>query len=336
MLMLLVNMPGSWDHVYEQLAHAPWHGLTLADLVFPFFLFSVGVSIPLAVQARQQTGASQRDILQDGLRRTLILFALGVGINLLFKPTLDLDMVRWSGVLQRIALVFAVCFILQLFLSARMIVLIVASLLIFYTWALLQAPMTIEDTRIFAWDRALLPGRLLRGDWDPEGLLSTLPALVNGMLGVLVGHHADKLGRGSVIAGAGAAVMLAGVALNVVIPFNKNLWTSSYVLFTSGFAMIALDVLASLFDKNKIPPSFSLVHAFGRNAIAAYLIHTAWIALVIRKNLTGSNLNALLYEYLAMLSPSPEFASLLCAFIYLGVCSLPILYMYKRNIIWKV
>jgi predicted acyltransferase len=336
MLMLLVNMPGSGEHVYAQLDHADWNGLTFTDLVFPFFLFIVGVSVPLAVAAKRRHDASDVAILRDGARRALILFGLGVAINLIFKPTLDIDMVRWGGVLQRIGIVFFLCLLAYLYLGLRMILLLSLALLGFYAWLLLQAPITIEDTKVFAWDRALMPGRLLRKNWDPEAMMSTLPAVVNGLIGLCIGMFQHMLGRDRRLAFIGALLLIAGALLAYVIPLNKNLWTPSYVLFTCGLAILLLDTLAYVIDVRGAKRGLVLPLAFGRNAIAAYMIHTLLIALLIRKNFTGGYVNHWLFGTLENITHAPQLASLLCALIYLGLCALPILWMHKRNIIWKV
>ncbi len=336
MLMLLVNMPGSWDHVYKQLGHAAWHGLTLADLVFPFFLFSVGVSVPLAVMARRRKNACSSCILQDALRRALILFGLGLAINILFKPSLSIDMLRWGGVLQRIAVVYIVCLLAYLYLSWRMILLLSLALLAAYAWLLLQAPMTIEATHVFAIDRALMPGRLLRGSWDPEALMSTVPALVSGLIGVCIGIIHHWLGRDRRVAAVGAALLVTGALLAFIIPLNKNLWTPSYVLFTSGLAILLLDVLAYAIDVRAHQFGITLPLAFGRNAIAAYLIHAMLIGALMRTTFTGGHVNIWLFATLQKVASSPEFASLLCAGLYLGLCALPMLWMHKRRIIWTL
>ena len=270
--MLLVNTPGDWGHVYAPLLHSEWHGCTPTDLVFPFFLFIVGVSIALGVVPRADAG--DRGILQRAVAwRAARIVGLGIVLHLVAWWLLDTDHFRPWGVLQRIGLCFAVAGLLALHTRERVQWLCLAALLFGY-WGLLAGtggfePWTNLASRI---DTAMLgPHAYLfdpatgRGH-DPEGLLSTLPAIATTLLGLRAG---DWLRHGHVrrLFLAGVTVLALGALWSQVLPFNKNLWTSSYVLWTGGWAMLALAACHALVDVRGWP---ALGRSFGVNAIAAY------------------------------------------------------------------
>ncbi|MGH8084831.1 MAG: acyltransferase family protein [Lysobacter sp.] len=271
--MLLVNTPGDWGHVYGPLLHSQWHGCTPTDLVFPFFLFIVGVSIALAIVPRMESGVGRGDLQRALLWR----FARIVGIGLLLHLTawwlLDTDHFRPWGVLQRIGLCFGVAGLLALHTRARVQWLCLIVLLLGY-WGLLAwtggfEPWTSLASRI---DTAMLGPHAYLFDpatghgHDPEGLLSTLPAIATTLLGLRAG---DWLRHGHVrrLCLAGVTALALGALWSQVLPFNKNLWTSSYVLWTGGWAMLALAACHVLVDVHGWP---ALGRSFGVNAIAAY------------------------------------------------------------------
>ena len=271
--MLLVNTPGDWSHVYAPLLHAEWHGVTPIDLVFPFFLFIVGVSVALGVVPRAETGVVRPALARAVLWRAAKIVALGLALHLLAYLLLDRPSFRPWGVLQRIGLCFAVAGLIALYVTPRVQWVLIVALLAGY-WALM-APWGYDpftnlaarvDTALFGpwlyqWDASLARGQ------DPEGLLSTLPAIATVLLGVRAGAwlRAGAVGR---IGGLGTAMILAGLAWSPVLPLNKALWTSSYVLFTAGCAALALVVAHLLVDRHGGPP---VGRRFGVNAIAAYV-----------------------------------------------------------------
>jgi len=270
--MLLVNTPGDWSHVYAPLLHAEWHGCTPTDLVFPFFLFIVGVSTALGVVPRAEAGVPRAVLLRGVAWRAAKIVLLGVALHLLAFWLLDRPHVRVWGVLQRIGVCFAVAGVLALYLRPRAQWAAIAALLLGY-WALLApagyAPYTNlaarVDTALFApwvyqWDAVAGRGQ------DPEGLLSTLPAIATTLLGVRAGAwlRAGALGR---LVAAGALAVPAGLLWAHAFPLNKALWTSSYVLFAGGCAALALAACHALVDRRGWPP---LGRRFGVNAIAAY------------------------------------------------------------------
>ncbi len=271
--MLLVNDPGDWGHVYRPLEHSEWNGCTPTDLVFPFFLFIVGVSIALGVVPRLEAGADR-----GGLRRALLLRAarivgLGLLLHLLAWWLLDKPQFRPWGVLQRIGVCFAVAGLLALHLRARGQWLCIAGLLLGY-WALLAwtggfDPWTNLASRV---DTAMLGAHAYLFDpatgrgHDPEGLLSTLPAIATTLLGLRAGAWL-RGGDTRRLWIAALAALALGALWAQAFPLNKNLWTSSYALWSGGWALLALAAAHVLVDERGWPP---IGRSFGVNAIAAY------------------------------------------------------------------
>lgn len=341
--MILVNMPGDAKQVYPLLDHAEWNGFTFADLVFPLFLFMVGVSATLSVSAKQARGVGNWHILREAVQRTLILIALGIAINLIFKPTLMIEKVRFAGVLQRIGLVYFACIIALLVMRVRWIMMLGTLILIGYTLLMLQAPLLPDVNMAHRIDQIIMPGRLLHKTWDPEGLFTTLPAIVSGLIGVGAGRLLQlwrarpapgRLPQAIWLSGlimAGLAIPLAGI-----VPLNKNLWSSSYVLLTGGIGCLLLYGLLWLTRKEGASRWMTVPVAFGRNAIAAYLFHTLLIAMFIRERYTGGHVGKWLFAAVSQITPDAPSASLLCAFVYLALCTLPMLWMARRGWVWKL
>ncbi|KRG67625.1 acyltransferase family protein [Pseudoxanthomonas dokdonensis] len=271
--MLLVNNPGDWDHVYAPLLHSQWNGCTPTDLVFPFFLFIVGVSIALGITPRVEAGADRSALAGAVCWRAAKIILIGLTLHALAYWWLDREWFRPWGVLQRIGICFAVAGLLTIHVPRRWQWLLTAVLLIGY-WALLAGnggylPWTNLASRL---DTTLLGPLLYQYDpatglgHDPEGLLSTLPAIASVLLGMRAGDWL-RAGRTRALWLFAGALLLAGVAATPVMPFNKNLWTSSYALWTAGWACVALAAAHVLIDVRGWP---ALGRRFGVNAIAAY------------------------------------------------------------------
>ena len=281
--MVLVNNPGSWATIYWPLAHAEWHGWTPTDLVFPFFLFIVGVAIPLAFGRRRDEGGTQRDLYLKVIRRTLIIFALGLFLN--GFPYFRLATIRIPGVLQRIAICyfFAAIIFLKTKLRTQLIItfflLILYYLLMNYTSApgFAAGDLSKEGSLASFIDRVLL-GRHIWSQgkvYDPEGLLSTIPAIATTLLGVITGQwlRAER-NNYEKVAGlfvAGAVCVMLGWAWNPFFPINKSLWTSSYVLFTGGLALQFLALCYWIIDIKKLRAWAWPFVVFGVNAIALFV-----------------------------------------------------------------
>ena len=271
--MLLVNNPGDWGHVYAPLRHAEWHGCTPTDLIFPFFLFVVGVSIALALGPCIERGDAPGALSRTVLIRASRIALLGLALHLCAWLLLDQSHFRPWGVLQRIGLCFGAVGLLAIRTSARTQWLLIAGLLLGY-WALLAGGGSFEPWTNLASciDTALLGPLLYQFDpstgrgHDPEGLLSTLPAIATTLLGLRAGAWLRK-GRVQALFVAAATCLALGAMWQLVFPLNKQLWTSSYVLWTGGWAMLALLLCHVAIDRRGWP---AIGRRFGVNAIAAY------------------------------------------------------------------
>lgn len=271
--MLLVNDPGDWAHVFAPLLHSEWNGCTPTDLVFPFFLFIVGVSVALGVVPRIEVGADAAPIRRALWVRALRIIGIGLAINLLGWWLMDKPHFRPWGVLQRIGLCFLVVGYMATRPAPRAQGALIALLLLGY-WALLGfsggfEPWTNLASRM---DTALLGPLVYEFDpatgrgHDPEGLLSTLPAVVTTLLGL---HAGGWLRRGRVhrlLPGA-LGCLLVGWLWSAAVPWNKNLWTPSFVLWSAGWAMALLWLFHQLVDRRGWP---ALGRALGINAITVY------------------------------------------------------------------
>ncbi|MEH6419458.1 acyltransferase family protein [Pseudomonas sp. CGJS7] len=271
--MLLVNDPGDWSHVYAPLLHSQWNGFTPTDLVFPMFLFIVGVSIALAMMPRRESGVPAAELLRPALWRALRIVGLGLLLHLIAMWVRDSDYLRVPGVLQRIGLCFAAAAVLALYLPARAQWAALAALLAGYGALLASGGSYAPFENIASrFDTAVLGAHVYQIDpisgrgHDPEGLLSALGALATTLLGLRAG---DWLRRGQLRALwiAGLLCLIAGWAVSYVQPINKNLWTPAYVLWAGGWSCWILALFHLLVDRKGWPP---LGRAFGVNAIAAY------------------------------------------------------------------
>jgi predicted acyltransferase len=271
--MLLVNDPGDWGHVYWPLEHATWHGCTPTDLVFPLFLFVMGVSSALAFAPKREAGLARVALLHAAGWRALRLIVLGVAINLLAWWLLPHAHLRLPGVLQRIGLCFAGVAVFALYTRQRMQWAAVVGLLLGYA-ALLHLGGTLEPwvNIVSRSDSALFGAAVYQIDpssgrgHDPEGLLGTLPSLATSLLGLVAGQWLRQ-GRLRALATAGVLALALGLAWSPWLPFNKNLWTPSFVLWTAGWAFLALLFCHWWVERRGRP---ALGRRFGVNAIAAY------------------------------------------------------------------
>lgn len=308
--MILVNNPGSWAHIYAPLRHAEWHGWTPTDLIFPFFLFIVGVALPFSFRRRVAEGAATADLMRHVARRSLIIIAIGVAMRAI--PDFDFATMRYYGVLQRIGLVYFVAAGVYLTCGRTSRGGITGGLLLGYWAAMMLIPVPgygagdlSPDGNLAAWlDRLVMGGHLWQGTWDPEGLLSTLPAIATSLLGIFAGEwlasnrSPAERARGLVV--AGAALTVAGLAWGLVFPINKNLWTSSYVVFTAGAALLVLSPLYWLIDVRGFRGVWEKwMVVYGMNAIAVF-VASGMLAKTMGRvrpgGEEGATLYALIYE----------------------------------------
>lgn len=336
--MILVNNPGSWDSVFPPLRHAEWHGCTLADLVFPSFLFILGTAIVFSNAHRARQG--RRRMLLHALWRSLALIALGLLLNGLFY--LPWANVRLPGVLQRIGILYLSGSLITMALSRRARTVLCLLLLVGY-WALMagfSAPghprgdLSPHGNLASFVDRQLLSGHMWHTNGDPEGILTTFPALVTVLLGTLAGDwlRSPNAPRriASRLALAGAAGVLAGLLWNLVFPVNKNLWTSSYVLLTAGIASLALAACYSAVDVCCWRRWAAPFKAVGMNPLAIYVASEIAAMSVLD--------NARSWTYTNLLAPlAGNTAGSLCwALVYVAFWWVVAWVLYRRNIFIKL
>lgn len=358
--MLLVNDPGSWGHIYPPLEHAAWNGWTPTDLVFPFFLFVVGITTELSRASRRARGADDGALVRQILKRGSLIILFGLLLSWFpfytWGPTVPaagrfvdrLYHIRIPGILQRIGVVYLVAALLTLRTSVRTQVAIIVALLLGY-WAVMStAPLSPPEATLAGQvDRLLLDwgpygNHLWAGTvtWDPEGILSTIPAIGTAMLGVLAGKWllsgaslAQKLNG---LFAVGATSMVVGLIWNWVFPLNKNLWTSSFVVFTAGVACVALATCMWVTDVRGVrwwTPPFVI---FGVNPLVAFIGSEA-MARLIYSVLTVHSVSVATAGYnlfLHVLAPrNASLAFAICFVLFwLGVLTL----LYRRKIILKV
>jgi predicted acyltransferase len=361
--MILVNNPGDWDHVYAPLEHADWHGCTPTDLIFPAFLFVAGVAIVPACERALAQGRRPADLVPRILRRTLVLVLLGLLLSAfpfvttapgkdLFTPLLG---VRFPGVLQRIGVCYGIAALLYLFAGQRTQRLVLALCLALY-WPLLAlvptpdggAPdLADKGDHLAGWlDRTVFGTHIYRqGPYDPEGLLSTIPAVATALFGtaagrVLAGPAArdrkvlDLLVRGSVLAGLGAV-------WGWFFPINKALWTSSYAVYTAGLSTIALGLCVH-FEARPWAKWALPLRIYGVNALLVF-VGSGLLARVVGRLITvpGTEgrpvpLKTWFYgEFLASWA-EPYFASLLYALLWIAGWFVVLWLLWRRGIVWKV
>ena len=347
-LMVLVNNPGDPRHVYPPIAHAHWHGWTPTDLVFPFFIFIVGAALPFAFANRLARGGSRRALYVQIVRRTVLLFALGLVLN--GFPRYDLSTIRIMGILQRIALCYLACSLLYLHWKPRALAWLAGSLLVFYFVVMKFVPVPGYGAGIFErdgnwvqfFDIRLMAGHLQSKAWEGKGLLSTLPAIANCLFGVLAGEHLraalpplEKIAR---MYTAGVLGMFAGAVWSLWFPINQNLWSSSLVLFMCGMALTILALCYYLVDIRKstwwtrpfvilglnsivlwmgtslMAKTLELIHVPGGQAVTARAAMGQWFA-----SWAGAYNGSLLYAVAYVL-------------FWLGITTL----MYRRRIFLKV
>lgn len=364
--MMLVNNPGSWGSVYAPLLHADWHGYTPTDLVFPFFLFIVGCSIAFAyrgestqsIQSTENTQGTKNTQSTENIRRssrqvykkitvrTLKLVGMGIFLGAFtlsfpfFKDWVD---IRLPGVLQRIGLSFFFAAIIALNANWKVIVGVIAALLFGYFGIMGFLPLPDSSVPTFErapnnWamyiDKLLLGSHTWKPDYDPEGLLSTLPSIATTLIGVLTGRFLlakDTGGRAMKLALAGVALLIGGHLWDLAFPINKALWSSSFVLTTAAWALLCLSLIYYLTDVKglSIGDTFKKV---GANALILYFLSSFTSKIF---GITG--LHAWLYQNIYVHDFMPaKLSSLLYGLSVMGFYILLGLWLYRRKIFFRV
>src|SRR5665213_1999891 len=352
--MILVNNPGDWANIYAPLEHSEWNGCTPTDLVFPFFLFIVGVSIVYAMATKKADPANHRAIMLKAARRSLTIYILFLLLVLI--PKFDFQHLRLLGVLPRIAIVFFICTVLFLKTSRKTQVWIFWSILIAYYFIMNFIPVPSigpsnleRSTNLAAWlDRLVLtPNHIWSQSktFDPEGLLSTLPAISTCMLGIFTGgwlQRNDRSAENKVawLFSVAALLTTGGLIWNGFFPINKALWTSSFVLFTGGLAMATLTLSYWLIDVNRRQKFTEPFVAFGSNAITIYVVSGYLPELIgaipVKEDGLKSNLWQYGYHHLFTSWLSPVNASVVSALVYVFLLSIPMIIMHRKKIFIRI
>lgn len=344
-LMILVNTPGTWSHVYAPLLHAKWHGYTPTDLVFPFFLFIVGTSIAFAYQNKTASSATYRKIIVRSLK--LIGLGLFLGAFMIRFPFIkDFESIRFPGVLQRIGVVFFFAAILFMNFNWKTLIGICFTFLVGY-W-LLMTYVPVEGVAS-TFDRA--PNNLAnyldvkifgthnyKSDYDPEGFLSTLPSIATSLLGIFTGLilTSKREKKEMVLLGLGVVMLILGYLWDIIFPINKALWSSSFVLVTAGWANIFLGLIYYFSDVRDVKFG-SIFKYVGANAITIYFL-SSFISKIMGQIKVGETSlhgwifqNVYTHDFMTL-----ELSSLLYGLTVVGFYMILAYIMYKKKIFIKV
>lgn len=364
--MIMVNNNGGGDKAYWAMKHTDWNGFTPTDLVFPTFLFLVGISTVFSTQARLAKGDSKSSLLGHTFRRAIILYLLGLVVNSF--PFFHLATMRFYGVLPRIAICYLIVAIFYLYSPSWKNKAVVAAACLIGYWILMrfvpvpgygvpthQIPLLDKDANLVAWlDRQIFSApHLYERTRDPEGLLSTIPAIATTLIGMLTGiwlrstRSITAKARG--IAFAGCAGLLSGGLWNFTFPVNKKLWTSSYVLYAAGWSLLLLALSIYLIDiygarnldpkeaDTKARKRYMVLLVFGTNAIAAYVLSELLPgALNLIHPHPGAYFLRWFYEGIVHIIPYEPIASMVFCILFAAVCWVPIYIMYRRRIFLKI
>ena len=356
--MILVNTPGSRAHIYPPLRHADWNGCTPTDLVFPFFLFAVGNALSFAIGKYAARGHA--GVLRKVFTRTALIFGIGLLLNWLpFVKWQDgalmpkqLENLRIFGVLQRIALAYCGGALIAHFFKPKAAFAVACALLVGY-WAVLLAfgDLTLEGNAVLKLDRWLLgEDHLYKGyfseilniniAFDPEGLLSTMPAVASVVFGFLAGRLIRERGNSyetlTHLLVLGSLAIFLGLCWNVFFPINKPLWSSPYVLHTTGLAMVLLAVLVFLIDVKNHRRWTGFFVVFGKNPLFIFVLSGVWVKLYGLVRLGDSNLYGWLYESVFRPMAGDLNGSLLFAIAHVLLFWAVGLVLYRRNIFIRV
>ncbi|KTC86646.1 acyltransferase family protein [Legionella brunensis] len=345
-LMILINSPGN-PTAYAWLEHSEWNGCTLADVVFPFFIFIVGVSLVFSLTKAKASGLTSGQLLPKIIRRSFIIFLIGLLLNA-FPNHFDLVTLRVYGVLQRIAICYFVC--AMLFLTTRIStqIVLLALLLIGYWLLMTLVPvpgyglddLTPQGNLAAYVDRMIFSANHLYGKFfDPEGLLSTLPTIATGLIGNLTGFwlltprkNSEKF-KGMIV--AGILSLVVGWFWGLEFPINKALWTSSYVLWTGGLALLVLGLCYWLIEIKGWKKWSKPLEIFGVNALAVYFLHILLLKIQLMITTTSGNLRLFITDHLFGWA-SMQNASLFYALTYTLFWLFILTILYRKKIFIKI
>jgi len=355
--MLLANNPGSWSDVYPPLLHAPWHGWTFTDLIFPFFLWIVGVAMTISFAKRAERGDAPSRIFRHVVTRSAIIFAIGIFLaafpfGILPAHDFSLATLRIPGVLQRIAVCYLVASAITLTTGWRGKAGWIVALLTGYWLMVMLIPVpgygagVLEPTGSLAWslDSTLLAGHTWSGapvpGFDPEGIVSTIPAIATTLFGVLTGHllrssQSSEAKTAWMFIG-GEALLAVGLVMNHWLPINKNLWTSSYAVFMAGWAMVVLATCYWFIDVKGYRRWAHPFVVYGMNAIVIFALSGIVAKLLYLIRWTGADgtsvtLKGFIYDGFFTPVASPVNASLLFAIAFVLAGYLVAEWMWRRG-----
>ncbi|MBA4149636.1 MAG: DUF1624 domain-containing protein [Verrucomicrobia bacterium] len=356
--MMLVNNPGSWGHVYPPFKHAAWHGWTFTDVIFPFFLWIVGVAIPLSLVRRVEEGESKALLFTRIFRRSLILFGLGLFLSgFPFYNFAGEHWVKWEtyrifGVLQRIGVCYLIASTIVLFTKIRGQIIWAAFFLISY-WLIMafnsmpgfpRGDLSVAGNFAHWVDMKILGthvwGAKSGKTWDPEGIISTLPAIASCLLGVLTGHLLRakmSMEEKSVwILVGGAILMWGGSVMDIWLPINKPLWTSSYAVFMAGLAMVVFGVCYWLVDRQKYQTVAKPFAIYGMNAITVFVLAglLGRLSLEIKVQMAEKKVALKTYLFDSFFKPigeTPYVGSFLWSLMYVALLYLVAYVLYRKK-----
>jgi predicted acyltransferase len=354
-LMIVVNTPGSWSHMYGPFMHAAWHGFTITDLVFPTFLFVVGNAMSFSM--KKMGKMNQGLFLRKVLKRSFLIFIIGWGLNAFpfFDQTENgISMINWGdvrllGVLQRIALCYLLASLILYYLSKKGAIIFSALTLIAY-WPIMYFfgesgdPYSLTGNAALKLDLWIIgPNNLYGGEgipFDPEGILSTFPAVVNVIAGYFAGKFIQKMGNTTktvkYLLVAGLILIAFCLAWDPFFPINKKLWTSSYVLLTVGLDLILIASMIFLIEILQQRSWTYPLEVFGRNPLILYVLSGIVISIMYFISIGDENLKAFIYSNAFTNWLSPKNASLLFSIAYMLLIWLIGLWMDKKKIYIKV
>lgn len=355
-LMVVVNTPGSWETIYAPFRHAPWHGFTPTDWVFPSFLFVVGNAMSFSM--RKKGGENDNSFLRRALKRSLIIFLIGLCLNaypfvkldesgdLILK---DFTTLRIFGVLQRIALCYCIASLVLHYLHTSGVI-IFSALVLFGYWGIMYFfgegadPYSLEGNAALKLDLWLInPVNLYKGEgipFDPEGILSTLPAVVNVLGGYYAGQFIQKSGNTKETVQklliAGTLLVVSGLLWDLVFPINKKIWTSSFVCLTIGINLLVLAVLILVVEIRKVKRWTYFFEVFGKNPLVLYALSGMIVKTMSLVKVNGLDLKTWLYNNFFLSVLEPKNASLCYALFYMLLIWLIGYLMDRRKIYVRV
>ena len=346
MFMILVNNPGSWKYVLHPLGHAKWHGCTPTDLVFPFFLFIMGAAMAFSLSKYYNSGASLWPVYKKIIRRTVILFLLGFILNYAFE--FDLSAVRIPGVLQRIALCYFFSAVMVIHLKPRTQIITSVLLLLAYWIMMVWIPFEGKGADHWAYesnfakffDSLIIKGHTWKPDFDPEGIISTITSIVTTMSGYFTGlwlrRKMDENEKIIHMFTAGNIMIVIGLFLEYWMPINKSIWTASYVIYTSGIAIVFLAIFYWVVDIKGFKSIGTPFIIFGSNAITVYFASSLFGKILYTVRIGDSSLKELLWSGFYEPVFGPWLGSVMYAVIFIAVWYAVAHVMYNKKVFIKI